>query len=158
MPTSIAACARLLGKLGLRHHVDADESVIWLVIATREYMNLRGERLAVVGLETPDDGRRVRVRISRAFAPGDDPARTCLALCRVAADAPLVAVQFDADRSDLRLVVETAVEDGAISASQVAAMIDRLVEAAEAWAPLVASLPGQPPARSSVTKRKRGAA
>lgn len=158
MPTSIAACARLLAKLGLRHHVDTDESVIWLVFVTREYKNPRGEHLAVVGLETPDDGRRLRAWISRAFAPGDDPAQTCLALCRLAADAPLVAVQFDADRSDLRLVVEAAVEDGSLSGLQVAAMIDRLVEAAEAWAPLVPSLHGQSPAGAPATDRKRGAA
>ena len=158
MPTSISACARLLEKLGLRHHVDVDEGVIRLVFVTREYQNLRGEHLAVVGLETPDDGRRVRACISRAFAPGNDPARTCLALCRHAADVPLVAVEFDADRADLRLVVETAVEEGSLSASQVAAMIDRIVEAAEAWAPLVASVCGQPPAGSQASGRKRGAA
>jgi hypothetical protein len=158
MPTSLAACARLLAKLGLRHHVDADDGVIRLVFVTRGYKNLRGEYLAVVGLETPDDGRRVRACICRAFAPGADPARTCLALCRLAAEIPLVAVEFDADQGDLRLVVETAVEDGTLSASQVAAMVDRLVEAAEAWAPLVASLCGQPPVGSSVTNQKRGAA
>lgn len=158
MPTSITACARLLAKLGLRHHVDADEDVIWLVFVTREYKNLRGEHLAVVGLETPEDGQRVRARISRAFAPGADPAGTCLALCRLAAESPLVAVEFDADRSDLRLVVETAIADGSLSASQVAAMIDRIVEAAEAWAPVVASLGGQPLAGSRAPNRKRGAA
>lgn len=158
MPTSLSACARLIAKLGLRHHVDADEGVIRLVFVTREYKNLRGEHLVIMGLETPDDGRRVRACISRTFAPGDDPARLCLALCGLAAEMPLVAVEFDADQGDLRLVVEMAVEDGGLSASQVAAMIDRLVEAAEAWAPLLASLDGQTPAESPVTKRKRGAA
>lgn len=158
MPTSIATCARLLTKLGLRHHVDADEGVIWLVVVTREYKNLRGEHLAVVGLETPEDGQRVRACISRAFAPGNDPARTCLELCRRAADVPLVAVEFDAAQADLRLVVETAVEDGSLSALQVAAMIDRIVEAAEAWAPVVASLCGQSPAGAQALHRKRGAA
>lgn len=158
MPTSITACARLLAKLGLRHHVDADGGVIWLVFVTREYKNLRGEHLAVVGLETPDDGQRVRAWISRAFAPGDDPARICLTLCRHAAEIPLVAVEFDADQADLRLVVEAAVEEGSLSASQLAAMIDRIVEAAEAWAPVVASLCGHPPAGSPAPNQKRGAA
>jgi len=158
VPTSLSACARLLTKLGLRHHVDVDEGVIWLVFVTRDYKNLRGEHLAVVGIDTPDDGQRVRACISRAFAPGDDPARTCLLLCRHAAEIPLVAVEFDAAQADLRLVVETAVEDGSLSASQVAAMIDRLVEAAEAWAPVVASRCGQPPAGSRAPNRKRGAA
>jgi hypothetical protein len=158
MPTSLSACARLLAKLGLRHHVDADAGVIWLVFVTREYKNLRGEHLAVVGLETPDEGQRVRACISRAFALGDDPACTCLELCRLAAEIPLVAVEFDAAQADLRLVVETAVEEGSLSASQVAAMIDRIVEAAEAWTPVVASLCGQSPAGSRAPSRKRGAA
>ena len=158
MPTSLTACARLLAKLGLRHHLDADVGVIWLVFVTQSYQNLRGEHLVVMGLETPDDGRRLRASISRAFAAGDDPAHACLELCRLAADTPLVAVEFDADQADLRLVVETTVEDGTLSASQVAAMIDRLVEAAETWAPRVASFRGQPPEGSPVTKRKRGAA
>lgn len=158
MPTTIATCARLLENLGLRHHVDPDQDVIWLVFVTREYKNLRGEHLAVVGLETPDAGRRVRACISRAFAPGTDPAGTCLALCRHAADVPLVSVEFDADQADLRLVVEAPVEDGSLLASQVAAMIDRIVEAAEAWAPLVVALPGQSPTASRAPNRKRGAA
>ena len=158
MPTSLTACARLLAQLGLRHHVDGDEGVIRLVFVTLDYKNLRGEHLVVMGLETPDDGRRVRASISRAFAPGDDPARTCLELCRLAADVPLVAVEFDTAQADLRLVVETAVEEGSLSASQIAAMIDRIVEAAEAWAPRVAALCGQPTAGSQDPDRKRGAA
>lgn len=158
MPTSIAACARLLAKQGLRHHVDPDEGVIWLVFVTRAYQNLRGENLVVMGLKTPDDGQWVRACISRAFAPGDDPARTCLELCRLAADTPLVSVEFDADQPDLRLVVETTVEDGTLSASQLGSMIDRLVEAAEAWGPALTSLRGQPPGGSRLTSRMRGAA
>lgn len=158
MPTSIAVCARLLATLGLRHHVDADEGVIRLVFVTREYRNLRGEHLIVMGLETPDGGQRVRACISRAFAPGDDPAATCLALCRLAADVPLVAVEFADDEAELRLVVETTIEDGTLSASQLAAMIDRLVEAAETWAAQVATLRGVAPGGAGVIKRKRGAA
>lgn len=158
MPTSIAACARLLKKLGLRHHVDPDDDVIRLVFVTREYRNLRGEHLVVMGLETPDDGRRVRACISRAFAPGHDPAHTCLALCRLAAEIPVVAVEFASDQADLRLVAEVPVEDGSLSAAQLAAMIDRLVEAAEAAMPALASFQGQPPGGSRATNRKRGAA
>jgi len=150
MATSIAECARLLAQQGVRHHVDAEQSVIRLVFVTQEYRNLRDEKLVVIGIETPDDGHRVRACIARAFAPGADPAATCLTLCRLAADTPLVSVEFDADFEDLRLVVETAVEDGAISRLQLAAMIDRLAEAAEVWAPVVASL--------RQTPRQRGAA
>lgn len=158
MPTTLAVCARLLGRLGLRHHFDTEEDVIRLLFVTREYRNPRGEHLVVIGLETRDDGRRVRASIPRAFATGDDPASLCHVLCCHAAEIPLVAVECDADRADLRLVVETAVEDGRLSASQVAAMIDRLVEAAEAWAPHVASFRGQPPEGAKATNRKRGAA
>lgn len=158
MPTSIAACARLLTKLGLRHHVDAEEDVIRLVFVTREYRNLRGEHLVVMALETPDDGRRVRACISRAFAPGPDPATTCLALCRLAPEIPLVAIEFAADQADLRLVAEMAVEDGSLGAAQLAAMIDRLVEAAEAAMPMLESLGRKLRTEGPSTNRKRGAA
>jgi hypothetical protein len=139
MPTSIADCAHLLAEQGLRHHVDYEEAVIRLVFVTRQYRNLRGEKLVVMSIEAPDDGRRVRASIARAFAVDTDPAAACLAGCRLAADTPLVAVEFDADFSDLRLVVETAVEDGSLSQIQLVSMIDRLVEAAEAWAPSMVS-------------------
>jgi hypothetical protein len=139
MPTSIADCADLLAEQGLRHHVDAEEAVIRLVFVTQQYRNLRGEKLIVMSIEAHDDGHRVRVCIPRAFAVDADPAACCLAACRLAADTPLVAVEFDADFSDLRLVVETAVEDGSLSQIQLVSMIDRLVEAAEAWAPAMAT-------------------
>ena len=139
MPTSIADCAHLLVEQGLRHHVDHEEAVIRLVFVTRQYRNLRGEKLVVMSIEAPDDGRRVRASIARAFTVGSDPAAVCLAGCRLAADTPLVAVEFDADFSDLRLVVETTVEDGSLSQIQLVSMIDRLVEAAEAWAPIMVS-------------------
>jgi len=139
MPTSIADCAHLLAEQGLRHHVDCEEAVIRLVFVTRQYRNLRGEKLIVMSIEAPDDGHRVRASITRAFAVGADPAAVCLIACRLAADTPLVAVEFDADFSDLRLVVETTVEDGSLSQIQLVSMIDRLVEAAEAWAPIMVS-------------------
>jgi len=135
MPTSIADCAHLLAEQGLRHHVDCEEAVIRLVFVTRQYRNLRGEKLVVMSIEAPDDGRRVRASIARAFTVGADPAAVCLVACRQAADTPLVAVEFDADFDDLRLVVETPVDDGSLSQLQLMSMIDRLVEAAEAWAP-----------------------
>jgi len=139
MPTSIAECAQLLAEQGLRHHVDLEEAVIRLVFVTRQYRNLRGEKLIVMSIEAHDDGHRVRVCIPRAFAVDADPAAVCLAACRLAADTPLVAVEFDADFSDLRLVVETPVEDGSLSQMQLVSMINRLVEAAEAWATTMAS-------------------
>lgn len=139
MPTSIAECARLLSQQGLRHHVDVEESVIRLVFVTRQYRNLRDEKLIVMSVETPDDGHRLRLCIARAFACTHDPAAVCLAACRLAADTPLVAAEFDADCDDLRLVVETSVEDGALTALQITAMIDRLVEAAEDWSSVLAT-------------------
>lgn len=133
MPTSIADCAQLLSQQGLRHHVDVEEKKIRLVFVTRQYRNLRGEKLVVMSIEAPDEGHRVRLCISRVFASTHDPAGMCLATCRLAADTPLVAVEFDPDNDDLRMVVEAAVEDGRLAPLQLMAMIDRLVEAAEVW-------------------------
>ncbi|NDC62963.1 MAG: hypothetical protein EBZ59_03030, partial [Planctomycetia bacterium] len=132
MPTSIADCAECLSDEGIRHHVDAEQDTIRIVLVTRRYRNLRGERLLVMTLETPDDGRRCRLSVIRAFATGGDVPATCLALCRLAADTPLVSAEFDADFDDLRMVVETAVEDGELTRQQLVAMVDRLAEAAEA--------------------------
>jgi hypothetical protein len=141
MPSSIADCASLLRQQGLRHHVDVAEGVIRLVFVTRQYRNPRGEKLVIMSISTPDDGHRVRLFITRAFVADHDPAGVCLAACRLAADTPLVAVEFDADCDDLRMVVEAAVEDGSVAPLQLMSMIDRLVEAAEAWAPVLAVAP-----------------
>jgi hypothetical protein len=140
MPTNLSQISTLLTKDGVRHHVDAEQQVIRAVFVTRCYKNLRGERLLVVHIETPDDGCRCRVSIPRAFAVTGDVAAICTVLCRLAADTPLVAAEFDADFEDLRMVVEMVVEDGSLTALQLLSMIDRLVEAAEAWAPAIAGL------------------
>ena len=134
MATNLSRCAAMLSRARIRHHVDAEESVIRLVFVTRHYRNLRGEKLLIAMLETPDDGRRCRVAVRRAFAADGDVAATCLAMCRLAADTPLVSVEFDADCEDLRMVVETTVEDGELSTAQLMAMIDGLVGAADCWA------------------------
>ncbi|NDC53310.1 MAG: hypothetical protein EBZ74_03230 [Planctomycetia bacterium] len=152
MPTSLAECARYFSQHGLRYHVDKEQGVIRLVFVTRLYRNLRDEALVVVGVEAPDGGRRVRARVSRAFAPGDDPAATCLAACRLAAETPLVGVEFDADGADLRLVVEADVDDRALEPLELVALVDRLVEAAEAWTPALGAAAGRP-RRSSTGKR-----
>lgn len=133
MPISLSTCARLLTTHGIRHHLDAEQAVIRLVFVTRHYENQRGEKLAIVRLDTPDGGGRLRVSIARAFADGGDPAATCLALCRLAADTPLVSVEYDAGDEGVRLVAETVVEDAKLTKRQVFSAIDRLVEAAEAW-------------------------
>lgn len=133
MSTSLFACARLLTQAGIRHHLDAEDAAIRLVFVTRLYENRRGERLAIVRLETPEQGRRLRASIPQAFSEHGDPAAACLAGCRMAADTPLVSVEYDAHGEGLRLVVEAAVEDGRLTKRQLLTAIDRLVEAAEAW-------------------------
>jgi len=133
MPTSLRECAQALAAEGVRHHVDVEEQAIRVAFLTRHYRNLRGERLAIVRIEAPDEGHRCRVSIERAFAVGEDPAAACERLCRLAAAMPLVGVEFDADREDLRLVAEIPVEDGTLSRLQLLSMVDRVVEAAEAW-------------------------
>lgn len=133
MPTGLPEFAQALAAEGVRHHVDVEEQVIRVAFLTRHYRNLRGERLAIVRIEAPDEGHRCRVSIERAFAVGEDPAAACERLCRLAAAMPLVGVEFDADREDLRLVAEMPVEDGTLSRLQLLSMVDRVVEAAEAW-------------------------
>lgn len=133
MPMSVLQCAAILARDGVRHHVDAEEAAIRAVFVTRQYRNPRGERLAIVRIETPDDGFRCRVSIQRAFAVGPDPAATCLALCRMAADSPLVGIEYDEPAEDLRIVIEAIIEDGELTRLQLLSMVDRLVEAAEVW-------------------------
>jgi len=133
MAVSLRTCAELLAAERVRHHVDLEEHVIRVVLVTREYRNLRDEKLAILQVAVPDEGRRCRVTIERAFAVGADAAATCLELCRAAADTPTVGVEFDADFDNLRMVVETVVEDGDLSRRQLISMVDALKEAAEIW-------------------------
>lgn len=133
MPVNLHSCSQLLAEQGLRHHLDVEEEVIRVVQVTRSYRNARGERLLIVTVETPDAGERLHARIGFAFPPGEDPARVCLLTCRLAAAAPFVGVEFDADRDDLRLVAEMPVVDGTVTARQLSALIDGLVAAAEEW-------------------------
>lgn len=133
MAMNLAECGLILSQEGVRHHMDAEDAAIRCVFVTRHFVNPRGERIAIVRIETPDSGHRLRVSIPRAFSPGKDPAAICLALCRLAADTPLVAVEYDAELEDVRLVAEAAVEDGSMTPLQLLSMVDRIVEAAEAW-------------------------
>jgi hypothetical protein len=161
MATALFRCARMLSDDGVRHHVDHEQGVIRAVFVTRHYVNPRGEKLAIVQIETPDDGHRCRVALHRAFPPGDDPATTCLRLCQLAADTPLVGVEYGGGE-DVRLVIETVVEDGRLTRLQLLSMVDRLVEAVEAWqlalaAEAAAPAGGQRGHRSR-DRRRRGAA
>ena len=132
-PFRLSSCAEILSKERVRHHVDVEQNVIRLVFVTRHYRNLRGEKLVIAQIAAPDDGRRCRVTIERAFAAGPDAAATCLALCRAASDTPLVGDDFDAESENLRLVAETVVEDGGLTRRQLLSMVDSVVEAAEVW-------------------------
>jgi len=132
-PSLLSHCTEILSKERVRHHVDVEHNVIRMVFVTRRYRNLRGESLAIAQIAAPDDGRRCRVTIERAFAPGPNAAATCLALCRAAFDMPLVGIEFDADCENLRLVAETVVEDGGLTRRQLLSMVGSVVEAAEAW-------------------------
>jgi hypothetical protein len=150
MPISLSQCSQLLSLDGVRHHVDAGAGAIHAIFVTRQYKNLRGEKLIVMNIEVPDEGHRCRVSIPRAFAVDGDVAATCLSFCRLAADTPLVSVEYDADFEDLRLVAEVPVEDGGLTGLQLLSMVDRCVEAAEIWAASIGSLPA--------ARRKRRAA
>ncbi len=137
MAFSLDCCAEILSKEHVRHHVDIEQGVIRVVFVTRHYRNLRGEKLAIAQITVPDDGRRCRVTLERAFAPGIDAASTCLALCRAAAATPLVGVEFDAECDNLRMVVETVVEDAGLTRLQLLSMIGSVIDAAEIWQAVV---------------------
>ncbi len=145
MAFSLDCCADVLSKERVRHHVDVEQQLIRLVFVTRRYRNLRGEKLAIAQIAVPDEGRRCRVTIERAFSPGADAAATCLALCRAASDTPLVGVEFDADFENLRMVIETVVEDGGVTRLQLLSMVDSLVEAAESWQSVVQAAADESP-------------
>jgi hypothetical protein len=134
MPISLADLSSLVSEGKLRHHVDAEEGVIRVVLVTRGYRNPRGEHLAIVTIRPADEGRSYRATIERAFPLADDAAAACLAACGVAATIPLVAVEHDCVAGCLRLVAEMPVEDGEVTSAQVGALVDRLVEGAEAIA------------------------
>lgn len=133
MAISLGRCVEHLVAARVRHHLDAREQVIRVVRITREYRSLRDERLAILQITAPDDGRRCRVAIERAFAVGRDAARTCLDLCQAAAATPVVGVEFDAEFENLRLVAEAVVEDGDLTPRQLVSMVDAVAEAAEVW-------------------------
>jgi hypothetical protein len=135
MAVTIGDLATLCVAGGLRHHVDAEEETIRVVFVTRDYVNARGERLAILRIETAEHGRRCRVVLDRAFATGRRAAAICLAACDATRDVPLVRLEHDATSRSLRLVAEMPVEDGTVTARQLFALVDHVVEAAEAAHP-----------------------
>ena len=133
MAVSLKRCAEHLTGSRIKHHHDAEQGVIRVVRLTREYRNIRDENLVILQVATPDEGRRCRVTIERAFAVGPDAAAICRELCRAAAETPLVGVELDADFDNLRMVVEVVVEDGELTQRQLVSMVDSLAEAADIW-------------------------
>lgn len=133
MAVSLNRCAAHLTGAGIRHHHDAEQDVIRVVRLTCEYRNVRDENMVILQITTPDEGRRCRVTIERAFRAGENTASIYRELCRAAADTPLVGVEFDAEFDNLRMVVEAVVEDGELTRQQLVAMIDSLAAAAEVW-------------------------
>jgi hypothetical protein len=132
MPISVEMLSHLLSSSGLRHHVDAEDRTIRMVFVTRRYLNARSERLAILRVEAADGGSLCRVVLERAFAGGLCIATTCLAACEAVADVSLVRVEPDAAGHSLRLVAELAVEDGNVTQRQLFALLDAVVEGAEA--------------------------
>lgn len=136
MAVTIGELAGLCEAGGLRHHLDAEQGVIRIVLVTRCYCNARGEQLAIIQLEAADRGTRVRVALERAFATEGSPAGTCLTICHATSDVPFVRVEHDEPSRSLRLVAEMPVEDASVSTRQLFALVDHVVAAAEAgqWA------------------------
>lgn len=133
MAVSLNRCALHLSGAHIPYHHDAEQDVIRVVRLTCEYRNLRDEKMAILQITTPDEGRRCRVTIERAFRASEDTASICRELCRAAADTPLVGVEFDAEFDNLRMVVEAVVEDGDLTRQQLMAMIDSLAVAVDVW-------------------------
>lgn len=131
MALSLQMLTSLLATGGIRHHLDAEAGTIRVVFVTHGYRNPRLERLAILGIEAVDGGRRCRIALERAFAAGQDARATCLALCQVAGEIPLARVEYDQSSETLRLVAEFPVEDGNLTSRQLFAMLDAVVEAAE---------------------------
>lgn len=150
MPVRLPDCSRMLAAEGVRHHFDSEAGVIHVVLASRDYRSRRDERLIVIRLTAPDEGRRCRMTLHRAFTPGGarDTAALCLAVCSLAADAPLIGVEYDASQDDLRLVVETVLEDAELTMLQMLSMLDGIVLAAETW-PAALKCPDAPPQREA---------
>jgi hypothetical protein len=132
MAVTIGELAELCSAGGLCHHLDAEEGAIRVVFVTHDYVNARGERLAILRIEVFEGGTRCRVVLERAFATGRRAAATCLALCEATGDQHLVRIEHDQANCSLRLAAAMPVEDGAVTPRQLFSLIDGLVHAAEA--------------------------
>jgi len=132
MAVTIKQLASALAAGGIRHHVDVDDHVIRVVFVTKRYLNPRGERLAILQLEATDGGNTCRASLPRSFPAGSALPDRCLSLCQALADVPLARLEHDPASDTLQLTAELPVEDGELTPRQVFALLDAIVEAAEA--------------------------
>jgi hypothetical protein len=139
MPVTIEMLSQLLASGGVRHHLDSDEGAIRVVFVTRTYLSPRSERLAILRVEAAEGGCLCRVALERAFSGGTRVAATCLAVCEAVAGVPLARVEPDSESRSLRLVAELPVEDGNVTPRQLFALLDAVVEAAEAGQAAIAT-------------------
>lgn len=137
MPVTTGHLASLLASSGIRHHADVEQGVIRVVLVTRRYLNLRSERLAILEVRAIDAGNRCRVSLAPAFRAGRLVAEDCVTLCGAA--GAVVAVEPDEGSGLLSLAAEMPIEDGTVTARQLAALIDAVVAAAEAGQAAIAS-------------------
>jgi hypothetical protein len=141
MPLTLEQLSGLLRQQGLRHHLDEENRLVRIVFATRRYRNLRGEHLAIVELGVSRDGGACQVAISRAFRPTGGCGPACLALCTELSDSAFVSVRHDAELAILGLTAAIPVEDGAVTAEQLFALVDQLIEAAESGQQIMDGIP-----------------
>jgi len=132
MAIDLTELAVLLRVSGIRHHVDVEEGVIRVVWVTRSFENLRGERHAILRIEPTCAGRVCRVTLARVADCGERAAASCERLARVAAHEPLVGVEYDPLKADLRLAAAAWVEHREFAPTELLAMIRGVIGAAEA--------------------------
>jgi len=139
MAVTIEMLSHLLAAGGVRHHLDQDDQAIRVVFVTRQYLSPRSERLAILRVEAAEGGSLCRVVLERAFVGGPRAAARCLAICEALGRVPLAWVEHDSERRSLRLLAELPVEDGDLTPRQLFALLDAVIEGAEAGQAAVAA-------------------
>lgn len=139
MPVTIEMLSQVLSAGGIRHHVDVEEQAIRVIFVTRRYVSPRSEKLAILRVEAADGGGLCRAVLERAFAGGQRATDTCFAICTALAGVPLVRVEPDPKGDAFRLVADLPVADGDPTPGQLCAILDAVVEGAEACQAAIAT-------------------
>lgn len=139
MPVTIETLSHQLSAGGVRHHVDVEEQAIRVVFVTRRYVSPRSEKLAIIRVTAAAGGTLCRVVLERAFTRGPHVADTCLAVCEALAGVPLVRMEHDAEGDAFRLVADLPAADGDPTPGQLFAILDAVVEGAEACQAAIAT-------------------